>query len=342
MAKTLFDFYSQQGKKLPSLSERAGLFKNYGGTGAYTGTSAQNTFLLGKLASGGGTSPSLPTGTIVAPARTPEDVLNERRTALTNAMRGLEDPTARIQRLRKEAGLEESEKTLSDLMRQMSQQEQLLTELEPGINERVSNFGLTEAQRQRLLGSERTPLAQTLEKIARAKESQQQTLSMQDRTLRDLLTAAQGADERLISPLQTELGYAQDDFDRYLKERQLAEQRAYEAQQAALSRKSSGSGSGSGSSSKLTEAAASREVKEALAGKAGSDGFVSPASYKAAKQMWQSAGFGPNRFDELFAQYINPMHYERGSGRESYGISPTVFNKVIRPKLFELGIGYDD
>ena len=49
MANTLYDYYTGKGQKLPSVQERAPLYQQYGGTGTYTGSAEQNTFLLGKL-----------------------------------------------------------------------------------------------------------------------------------------------------------------------------------------------------------------------------------------------------------------------------------------------------
>src|SRR3990167_8834392 len=51
-ATNLWQFYQAQGKSLPSVSQRAPLYQQYGGTGTYTGTAAQNIFLLGKLKQG--------------------------------------------------------------------------------------------------------------------------------------------------------------------------------------------------------------------------------------------------------------------------------------------------
>jgi len=48
----LNEYYQSQGQALPTVQARAPLYAQYGGTGAYSGTAAQNSFLLGKLTSG--------------------------------------------------------------------------------------------------------------------------------------------------------------------------------------------------------------------------------------------------------------------------------------------------
>jgi len=51
-ATNLWEFYTKQNKTLPTVQQRAPLYASYGGTGTYTGTAEQNTFLLGKLKGG--------------------------------------------------------------------------------------------------------------------------------------------------------------------------------------------------------------------------------------------------------------------------------------------------
>lgn len=65
MAQTLFEFYQQQGKRLPSVQERAPLYSQYGITDA-PGSAAANIKLLAAL-QGGQTSAQVPQGTAQAP-----------------------------------------------------------------------------------------------------------------------------------------------------------------------------------------------------------------------------------------------------------------------------------
>ena len=60
MAQTLFDFYKQQGKPLPSVQERAPLYQQHGITDA-PGSATANIKLLAALQGGGGTTSASPT-----------------------------------------------------------------------------------------------------------------------------------------------------------------------------------------------------------------------------------------------------------------------------------------
>ena len=52
MANTLYEYYTQQGKALPSVSERSKLYGQYGLGSGYSGTAQQNTSLLARLKGG--------------------------------------------------------------------------------------------------------------------------------------------------------------------------------------------------------------------------------------------------------------------------------------------------
>jgi len=59
----------------------------------------------------------------------------------------------------------------------------------------------------------------------------------------------------------------------------------------------------------LTRGASSR-ISGALDPKRGSDGFVSPDDYKAARNAWMTAGFSRKDFDDRFAdEFVNPESY---------------------------------
>lgn len=73
----LFEYYQSKGQALPSVSARAPIYAQYGGTGAYTGSTTQNAFLLGKLSSNPtGTSTGTPTGSVSTSSLTPTQPLN--------------------------------------------------------------------------------------------------------------------------------------------------------------------------------------------------------------------------------------------------------------------------
>lgn len=71
---------------------------------------------------------------------------------------------------------------------------------------------------------------------------------------------------------------------------------------------------GSGGDNEPTESeltrGASSKITNALDPKRGSDGFVAPDDYKAARNAWMQAGFSRKDFDDRFAdEYVNPESY---------------------------------
>ncbi len=93
MPTTLYDYYKEQGKPLPSVAERAPLAAQYG-IANYTGTAEQNSALLAKLSAGGaaGSNPAAPAGVAgpVPPAGEPANTgfgdLGNLRNALRSAL----------------------------------------------------------------------------------------------------------------------------------------------------------------------------------------------------------------------------------------------------------------
>lgn len=65
MPKTLYDYYSQKGQSLPSLSERAQTYQEagLGDAGAYTGSADQNSALLGHLSGAAAVQSAVPSST---------------------------------------------------------------------------------------------------------------------------------------------------------------------------------------------------------------------------------------------------------------------------------------
>lgn len=53
---------------------------------------------------------------------------------------------------------------------------------------------------------------------------------------------------------------------------------------------------------------ATAALAQALRGKAGADGYVSPQSYAAGRQEWVGAGFSSKQYDEIFSGYKNPQN----------------------------------
>lgn len=72
--------------------------------------------------------------------------------------------------------------------------------------------------------------------------------------------------------------------------------------------------SGSGLSAGEFTRQATAQIGQALSGATGRDGYVSPQSYKAARQDWISQGLSSAQFDEIFSAYRNPYAEDSANG----------------------------
>lgn len=85
-------------------------------------------------------------------------------------------------------------------------------------------------------------------------------------------------------------------------------QRQFQREQSALDR-SAGKYSGGGSTTRtLSRAEVFGSINTELYNARGDDGYVSPTSYKNAKQDAMDRGISGSDFDDYFAQYVNPSH----------------------------------
>jgi len=67
-----------------------------------------------------------------------------------------------------------------------------------------------------------------------------------------------------------------------------------------------GPGGSGGGSATVTKAAAVKNMTKQLAQLTGSDGFISPDSYTAARNAWTQEGLNPTDFDSSFKGFVNP------------------------------------
>lgn len=144
-------YYTSQGQALPTVQARAPLYSQYGGTGAYTGTANQNSFLLGKLTSQGSTpvnaTPNINSSNIgtppyqVPPAPTIQDqtaalqaaALTNANTQATNAQTGV--TSAETER----TSLKNDYQILSDKVNQEGADTQKMSQ-ELGINQLSKDY----------------------------------------------------------------------------------------------------------------------------------------------------------------------------------------------------------
>lgn len=214
---SLFDYY---GGRLPSLAERAQTYKANGGQGNYMGTAQQNNFLEGKLR-GGGSAPGTTVTSGGGGPSTMVDWTNENwgnvesaQNRLATARSGLEDPVARYKRLAQETGVSAQQESIANLLKSLNTQQGLLTNLEPGINDRLKGLGtqVTEAQRNRWLAHESEPITKSIGDISRAKGVEEAGLATKMDTLNNMLSAAFQGDERALQSLADAVTMAQGKF----------------------------------------------------------------------------------------------------------------------------------
>lgn len=214
---SLWDYYNG---KLPSLAERAQTYKYHGGQGNYMGTAQQNSFLEGKLRGGG----SAPGTTVTSGSGGPSTMVDwtnqnwgdveSAQNRLASARAGLEDPLARYKRLAQETGVTAQQESIANLLKSLNTQQGLLTNLEPGINDRLKGLGtqVTEAQRNRWLAHESEPITKSIGDISRAKGVEEAGLATKMDSLNNMLSAAFQGDERALQSLADAVSMAQGKF----------------------------------------------------------------------------------------------------------------------------------
>lgn len=190
-AKTLYDYYSAQGKTLPAIADRGNLFHQLGlGTAEeYKGSATQNEELLSALqrqdhatstigapaGSKTAATNSTPAGTSLASALAGSDAattiatyktylstalgvaattLSHDQASLSNFFSNEKDPSSILQDAMDSAGVAESRGVLAQLDKQISDQTAILNRLPDDIKSTLSDVGVSQAQLDRLVAKE--------------------------------------------------------------------------------------------------------------------------------------------------------------------------------------------
>jgi hypothetical protein len=123
-------------------------------------------------------------------------------------------------------GVPEIRNTVSGLRTTVANTTNALNNVDPSVTGRTSGSLVTEAQRQRLVNMERTPIAQQL-------GTQSGALGTQEKTLQDALSQATGEADRRVSDYTTGRSALQSQYDSAYKREQDAADRAAQAAAAA-------------------------------------------------------------------------------------------------------------
>ena len=238
-------------------------------------------------------------------------------------------------------GLPQQQKQVAGIQRQVLDTENLLNKLESDINSRISGHLVTEAQRRRELAIEGKPLKKQLADLMRAEKRARSGYSETRRQLADILkmySQDQSKQEKLAK-LPLEYGYKSLPYYSKALTYQSPAEKAKQtiANRLALEAAEKTAGIGRYYHKTTTPPSSYREWQ--LAGKpgtyadwvkkptnknhiktdtiakmreyAGTDGYVSPDTYKTLKTAWRRRGYNitVGDFDKLFSStFVNPTH----------------------------------
>ena len=136
---------------------------------------------------------------------------DKARKALVDYYTGLEDPTARYQRLRTEQGLPEQENLVNALTKDVMQQQDILDELEPSVNNRIKDFFIDEGDRASMLARESDPVIKNLNKLLRNKQYEEIGLSGKQQLVAELLNLSFRNDEMRAKPFELGVDFTKED-----------------------------------------------------------------------------------------------------------------------------------
>lgn len=219
-----------------SYANRSQLYASSGlNLGGYSGSASQNTALLNYLRGGGGatsSTPSSPTPSTPTPSvsSTPRvDYVNtltsqlqsesdkyraEQQAAqqkLIDYYASLEDPTSRYKRISEEQGLPQQQELVNAITKNVMGTEDLIDAIEPSVNQRSTDFLMTDADRTALVAREQDPLVKNLTKLLRSKQYEEIGLAGKQQMVADLLNLSLQGDEMRAKPLQLGVDYSTED-----------------------------------------------------------------------------------------------------------------------------------
>lgn len=133
------------------------------------------------------------------------------RDKLINYYSTLEDPTARLTRLRDENGVGAQQELVDALMRNVMDTENNIDDLEGSVNERSKDFLINDAGRVAMLAREREPLLKSLTKLLGQKQREEIGLSGKQALVSQLLDLSFKNDQMRAEPLKMGVDFTESD-----------------------------------------------------------------------------------------------------------------------------------
>jgi len=260
---------------------------------------------------------------------------SEALTQLQQAQQASKNPNDYLAGQEATLGVGTARNTVTGLQGAIDSTTRLLSQVAPSVMGRTANSLVTSAQATKQIGNESAPLNETLTK-------QGGEYNKAATNLTNLQNQAQTAASGQYTGEQNKLSYMQNLYNTmYTKEQNAAtaaaqiaadaeNKRRFELQQAESTRQfnvqqAQSSAKASTPSASDTKSADQKAIAQALNDASGKDNYVSPYSYKMAKDDWVSSGYSSEEFDKIFSNKRNPYSgdSENGSKRSKadYGIA---------------------
>lgn len=226
-----------------------------------------------------------------------------------NFTSSMQSPDQVLSGQEQQLGVPGEQQQVSGLRQAITNTTNLLQQVAPSVYGRTQNSLVTNAQAGRQIQNESAPIQTKLSGLNTAEGNAASNLNAnlsRAQSLASLKSSGQSSQQAALLDLyKTALSSEQN------KAQQDEAAREFNASLSAKS--SSGSGGLTASESLKQSQAASQtqtvqQIKGALDGVTGRDGYVSPQDYAAAAKDWTQAGYSLNDFKNYFAQYKNPQN----------------------------------
>lgn len=209
-------------------------------------------------------------------------------------------------------GVPQAQQQVSGLRQAITNTTNLLNQVAPSIYGRTQNSLVTDAQAGAQIANESAPIQTKLAGLNTSEGNAASDLSniqSQAGTLAGL--TEQGNQDKLT--------YDQNLYNSLYGSEQDAQAEADKQAAAAASSSGSSSSSSSGRAPSAADQLQSsvQSMASELKSVAGSDGYVSPASYAQGMKAWVQAGLSPSQYDQYMSIYRNPSnpHYLLSNGK---------------------------
>lgn len=137
--------------------------------------------------------------------------VDDARSKLVDYYSNLEDPTARYQRISKDQGLDQQQKLVDSLTRNVMDTEDSIDAVTPSVNGRTKDFLVNDTNRSAIIAREKQPLLDTLTKLTRSQEYASVGLQGKQQMVSTLLQLATQGDAQKAKPLELGVDYSEKD-----------------------------------------------------------------------------------------------------------------------------------